>query len=93
MKPPIEKPAFMGVTELKSVVEHKVEADSKTGYNRRAASTMDFCDVIDGIDVVRVSGRTDPQVLSVAYDSRRVTPGALVFCAARRKGRWRAIRR
>jgi UDP-N-acetylmuramoyl-L-alanyl-D-glutamate--2,6-diaminopimelate ligase len=69
----------MGVTELKSVVEHKVEADSKTGYNRRAASTMDFCDVIDGIEVVRMSGRTDPQVLSVAYDSRRVTPGALFF--------------
>ncbi len=56
-----------------------MEADSKTGYNRRAASTMDLCEVIDGIEVVRMSGRADPQVLSVAYDSRKVTPGALFF--------------
>jgi UDP-N-acetylmuramoyl-L-alanyl-D-glutamate--2,6-diaminopimelate ligase len=40
---------------------------------------MDLCEVIDGIDVVRLSGRADPQVLSVAYDSRKVTPGALFF--------------
>ena len=40
---------------------------------------MDLCEVIDGIDVTRLSGRTDPQVLSVAYDSRKVTPGALFF--------------
>jgi UDP-N-acetylmuramoyl-L-alanyl-D-glutamate--2,6-diaminopimelate ligase len=40
---------------------------------------MDLCEVIDGIEVVRLNGRTDPQVLSVAYDSRRVTPGALFF--------------
>ncbi len=40
---------------------------------------MDLCEVIQGIDVVRLSGRTDPQVLSVAYDSRKVTPGALFF--------------
>ena len=35
--------------------------------------------MIDGIDVTRLSGRTDPQVLSVAYDSRKVAPGALFF--------------
>ena len=40
---------------------------------------MDLCEVIDGIEVVRLSGRADPQVLSVAYDSRTVTPGALFF--------------
>jgi UDP-N-acetylmuramoyl-L-alanyl-D-glutamate--2,6-diaminopimelate ligase len=40
---------------------------------------MDLCDIIEGVEVVRLSGRTDPQVLSVAYDSRRATPGALFF--------------
>jgi UDP-N-acetylmuramoyl-L-alanyl-D-glutamate--2,6-diaminopimelate ligase len=40
---------------------------------------MDLSEVIQGIDVARLSGRTDPRVLSVAYDSRKVTPGALFF--------------
>lgn len=40
---------------------------------------MDLCDVMNGIDVVHLSGRTDPQVRSLAYDSRKAMPGALFF--------------
>jgi UDP-N-acetylmuramoyl-L-alanyl-D-glutamate--2,6-diaminopimelate ligase len=40
---------------------------------------MDLCDVIEGVEVIRVSGPADPQILAVAYDSRKVTPGSLFF--------------
>jgi len=40
---------------------------------------MDLGDVIEGAEVVRVSGRPDARIVAVAYDSRRVTPGALFF--------------
>jgi len=40
---------------------------------------MDLCEVIEGVDVVRLTGRADPQVFSVAYDSRKITPRAVFF--------------
>ncbi len=40
---------------------------------------MNLCEVIDGVEVVRLSGPTDPEVVTVAYDSRRVAAGALFF--------------
>jgi UDP-N-acetylmuramoyl-L-alanyl-D-glutamate--2,6-diaminopimelate ligase len=40
---------------------------------------MDLCDVIEGVEVIRVSGPADPQILALAYDSRKVTPGSLFF--------------
>jgi UDP-N-acetylmuramoyl-L-alanyl-D-glutamate--2,6-diaminopimelate ligase len=40
---------------------------------------MHLCELIEGIDVMRVSGPADPPIISVAYDSRKVTPGALFF--------------
>ena len=64
---------------MRLVSDRKRETVSETGNPTRAASKMDLCEVIDGIDVVRLSGRADPQVLAVAYDSRKVTPGALFF--------------
>jgi UDP-N-acetylmuramoyl-L-alanyl-D-glutamate--2,6-diaminopimelate ligase len=40
---------------------------------------MNLCDLIEGIDALRVTGPADPVISSVAYDSRNVTPGALFF--------------
>jgi UDP-N-acetylmuramoyl-L-alanyl-D-glutamate--2,6-diaminopimelate ligase len=40
---------------------------------------MDLCDVIERTEAVQVSGPTDPRILSLAYDSRKVAPGALFF--------------
>jgi UDP-N-acetylmuramoyl-L-alanyl-D-glutamate--2,6-diaminopimelate ligase len=40
---------------------------------------MNLCELIEGIDVVRVTGPTDPAIVSLAYDSRKATPGALFF--------------
>ena len=40
---------------------------------------MNLCDLIEGIDAIRVSGPADPGILSVAYDSRKVRPGAIFF--------------
>ena len=40
---------------------------------------MNLCDVIEGVDVVRVSGPADPPVVSIAYDSRKAAMGSLFF--------------
>jgi UDP-N-acetylmuramoyl-L-alanyl-D-glutamate--2,6-diaminopimelate ligase len=40
---------------------------------------MDLCEVIEGVEVLRVSGPTDPAIASVAYDSRKATAGSLFF--------------
>ena len=40
---------------------------------------MNLCDVIEGVEVLRVSGPADPAVASVAYDSRKATAGSLFF--------------
>jgi UDP-N-acetylmuramoyl-L-alanyl-D-glutamate--2,6-diaminopimelate ligase len=64
---------------LRLVADRGPDVDSETGDNRQATSKMDLCEVIDGVDVVRLNGRADLPVLSVAYDSRRVTPGAIFF--------------
>jgi len=40
---------------------------------------MDLCDVIERTEAVQVSGPTDPQIRSLAYDSRKASPGALFF--------------
>jgi UDP-N-acetylmuramoyl-L-alanyl-D-glutamate--2,6-diaminopimelate ligase len=64
---------------LKLVAERNPEAGPKRDGGAQAAAKMDLCEVIEGVDVLRLSGRTDPQVLSVAYDSRKATPGALFF--------------
>jgi UDP-N-acetylmuramoyl-L-alanyl-D-glutamate--2,6-diaminopimelate ligase len=61
------------------VADRSQEVGSESSSKRQAASKMDLCEVIDGIDVVRLSGRANPQVLWVAYDSRRVAPGAIFF--------------
>ncbi len=48
---------------------------------------MDMCEVIEGIEVLQVSGPADPQILSVAYDSRKATRDALFFALPWGKGR------
>jgi UDP-N-acetylmuramoyl-L-alanyl-D-glutamate--2,6-diaminopimelate ligase len=40
---------------------------------------MDLGDVIDGAEVIRVTGRADAKIVALAYDSRRVTPNSLFF--------------
>ena len=40
---------------------------------------MDLCDVIERTEPVRVTGPTDPRILSLAYDSRKATAGSLFF--------------
>ena len=40
---------------------------------------MELAEVLDGIAGVRVSGPADPSVLSIAYDSRKVSAGAIFF--------------
>jgi len=46
---------------------------------------MDLGDVIEGVEVVRVSGPADVDVLSIAYDSRQVNPGGLFFALSGEK--------
>ena len=40
---------------------------------------MNLCDVIDGVDVLCVTGPADPHVVSIAYDSRKASMGCLFF--------------
>ena len=40
---------------------------------------MNLCDVIEGMDVVQVTGPADPHVVSIAYDSRKAGMGSLFF--------------
>lgn len=40
---------------------------------------MNLCDVIEGVEVVRVTGPADPHVVSIAYDSRKAGMGSLFF--------------
>jgi UDP-N-acetylmuramoyl-L-alanyl-D-glutamate--2,6-diaminopimelate ligase len=42
-------------------------------------AAMNLCDLIEGLEVLRVTGPADPHVVSVAYDSRRVAVGCLFF--------------
>ncbi len=61
--------------------------DSKAGVNTSAASgggipaqrAVELAEVIEGLTDVRVSGPSNPRVLSVACDSRKVVPGAMFF--------------
>lgn len=40
---------------------------------------MNLCDVIEGVEVARVTGPADPHVVSIAYDSRKAGMGSLFF--------------
>jgi UDP-N-acetylmuramoyl-L-alanyl-D-glutamate--2,6-diaminopimelate ligase len=40
---------------------------------------MSLAEVLEGVEVVRVTGPANAQVQTVAYDSRKVEPGALFF--------------
>jgi UDP-N-acetylmuramoyl-L-alanyl-D-glutamate--2,6-diaminopimelate ligase len=64
---------------LRSTVERLHAAASEAGSGGRARHGMDLGDVIEGVEVARVSGRPDAKIVAAAYDSRRVTPGALFF--------------
>jgi UDP-N-acetylmuramoyl-L-alanyl-D-glutamate--2,6-diaminopimelate ligase len=63
---------------LKLATEYGVHAVRRDGSGA-ANPTMNLCDLIDGIDAIRLSGPADPGILSVAYDSRRVGAGVLFF--------------
>jgi UDP-N-acetylmuramoyl-L-alanyl-D-glutamate--2,6-diaminopimelate ligase len=64
---------------LKFVMERGPMAGRASGGGSRAGSNMDLADVLEGIEGIRVSGPMDTHVLSIACDSRKVTPGALFF--------------
>ena len=85
--------------ELRFVMER--ERLPRRGTKRCAASWRErvhgdgkwsLAEVLDGIAGVRVSGPSDPSVRSIAYDSRKVTAGGDVFCAAWRESGWQSIR-
>ena len=63
----------------------KLLADSERAPNvvlGRGAGTepkMNLCDLIEGVAALRVTGPANPTISSLAYDSRRATPGALFF--------------
>ncbi len=63
--------------------QHNTKADVNAGATTRgngsAEPEMELADVLEGVACARVSGRPDPQVLSVACDSRKVSVGALFF--------------
>lgn len=43
------------------------------------ARGMKIQKLLDGVDVVKIVGTADAEIVSVAYDSRRVGPGAIFF--------------
>ncbi|HWF38026.1 MAG TPA: UDP-N-acetylmuramoyl-L-alanyl-D-glutamate--2,6-diaminopimelate ligase [Candidatus Acidoferrales bacterium] len=43
------------------------------------SALMNLCEVIEGLDVLRVSGPADPAIVSVACDSRKVVAASLFF--------------
>jgi UDP-N-acetylmuramoyl-L-alanyl-D-glutamate--2,6-diaminopimelate ligase len=54
-------------------------AGSAHGSGSGASLKMNLCELIEGIDVMRVTGPTDPGIVSLAYDSRKAAMGALFF--------------
>jgi UDP-N-acetylmuramoyl-L-alanyl-D-glutamate--2,6-diaminopimelate ligase len=65
-------------------MEHdKSKASANRGANRGgkspADSEMELAEVLEGIAGVCVSGPSDPEVKSIACDSRRVAPGTMFF--------------
>ena len=52
---------------------------AKTGGNGPAEMQMELAEIVEGIAGVRVSGRPDPSVHSIAYDSRKVAADAMFF--------------
>jgi UDP-N-acetylmuramoyl-L-alanyl-D-glutamate--2,6-diaminopimelate ligase len=64
---------------LKFVIERRPSAGGAGGGGSQVEPNMDLGDVLEGIEVIRVSGRMDTHILSIACDSRKVTPGALFF--------------
>jgi UDP-N-acetylmuramoyl-L-alanyl-D-glutamate--2,6-diaminopimelate ligase len=64
---------------LRFAVDNGHTPGSGRRFDGGSKSSMDLCDVIDGVEVLRVSGPADLQILRVAYDSRKVTPGSLFF--------------
>jgi UDP-N-acetylmuramoyl-L-alanyl-D-glutamate--2,6-diaminopimelate ligase len=59
------------------------KAGNKTGAAGGGVSSargeMELAEVLEGIAGVGVTGPSDPQVRSIACDSRKVTPGAMFF--------------
>ena len=64
---------------MRSTVERMHAAASEGGSGGRTKPGTYLGDMIEGAEVMRVSGRADARILAVAYDSRRVMPGALFF--------------
>jgi UDP-N-acetylmuramoyl-L-alanyl-D-glutamate--2,6-diaminopimelate ligase len=64
-------------------MEARPDAGSGSGGNGHekdhAKSHVDLAEVLEGIDGIRVSGHANSQICCVAYDSRKVTRGALFF--------------
>jgi len=64
---------------LKFVMESGPEVNSGSGAERQNKQSSALRELMDGVERVSVSGAANPNILSVACDSRQVTPGALFF--------------
>ena len=64
---------------MKFVMESGPEVNSGSGAERQNKQSSALRELMDGVERVSVSGAANPNILSVAYDSRQVTPGALFF--------------
>jgi len=60
-------------------MERGPEVSSGGGVERHNKQTMALRELIEGVERVSMSGTANPSILSVACDSRQITPGALFF--------------
>ena len=60
------------------VVEHKLKIGAGKSGRKRAGQDMDLDDVLEGIECNRVSGPSDPRILAVVCDSRKVAPSVVL---------------
>ncbi len=63
---------------MKFVME-RGPAGGASGGKSQVEPNMDLGDVLEGIEGIRVSGRMDTHILSIACDSRKVMAGTLFF--------------
>jgi UDP-N-acetylmuramoyl-L-alanyl-D-glutamate--2,6-diaminopimelate ligase len=65
--------------KLKIRTKGVLELDSENANANVHGLEISLAEVLDGIEVVRVTGPANAQIRSIAYDSRRVEAGSLFF--------------
>ncbi len=64
---------------MRASVKPKPEMRENDQIGAVEARGMKIQRLLDGVDVVRIVGTADAEIVSVAYDSRRIGPGAIFF--------------